>query len=123
MSGATLKATDAYSQGLASQEYQSAYDRYSQNQSNLYNRLAGLSGTGQTAAGTLANVGQNTANQIGSNMLQSGAAQAGGIMGASNAWTTGLNKIGSSFGNTGGSSGYGSLSPGLFNNGSYLGSI
>ncbi len=94
MSGAALKGIDKYSQGMASQEYGNAYDRYNANQTNLYNRLAGLSGTGQTSANTLSSTGQNTANQIGNNMTSAGAARAAGQMGSSNAWSTGLNAIG-----------------------------
>ena len=43
-----------FAQGLASQEY-----------GNFYNRLAGMSGTGQTAANNLAAAGQNYANNVG----------------------------------------------------------
>jgi uncharacterized protein YukE len=61
-SGAALKAADAYNSGQASQEYQSAYDRFNQNKNTLYNRLAGISNTGLGAANTGVQVGQNSAN-------------------------------------------------------------
>lgn len=93
LSGMAIKATDRYSQGLASQEYQSAYDRYNTNQTNLYNRLAGISGTGQTAASNAGNAGQNYANQAGEYALQKGNVQAAGQVGNTNAWSTGLSNL------------------------------
>jgi hypothetical protein len=55
-----------YGQNAASQEYQNAYNRWNTAQDLLYNRLAGISGTGQTSANQLGALGQTTANQIGS---------------------------------------------------------
>src|SRR5205085_161308 len=49
-SGAYLKDAMRFNSGLASQEYGTAYDRYRLNQNDVYNRLAGIAGTGQTAA-------------------------------------------------------------------------
>lgn len=100
-SGAALKAAQAYGQDLASQEFNNAYNRYNTNQTNLYNRLAGISGTGQNSANTIANVGQNTANQISSNIIGAGNAQAAGTIGAANAWSTGLNNAINAFGGGG----------------------
>lgn len=99
-SGATMKAINDYAQGAASQEFNNAYNRYNTDQTNLYNRLAGVSNAGQVSANTLANVGQNTANQISSNMIQGGNAQAAGTMGTANAWSTGLNNAAKSIGNS-----------------------
>lgn len=60
------KALADYNQGLAAQEYGQAYNRYNIDQSNIYNRLAGLMGAGQQQAGQLdvlgQNFGQNVAN-------------------------------------------------------------
>lgn len=44
------KALMSNASDLASNEYQTAYSNYNTDQSNIYNRLAGLLGTGQTAA-------------------------------------------------------------------------
>lgn len=93
-SGAALKALDRYSQDYASNEYASAYDRFNQNQTNLYNRLAGVSGTGQTANSNLASIGQQTAQSIGGHLTDGGSAKAAGTVGASNAWSSGLQGIG-----------------------------
>lgn len=78
-----------FGQGLASQNY-----------GNFYNRLAGLSGTGQTTASGLGSLGANMANNIGNNYMNAGNARAsaygsiadsnsqlaGGIGGAFNNW-------------------------------------
>lgn len=93
LSGAATKAAQSYGQGLASQEYQAAYDRYNNNQSNIYNRLAGLSGTGQTAAGTLGAQGANTASNITNLITGAGNAAAAGQVGSANAWNTGLTGV------------------------------
>lgn len=88
-SGATGKALTNYGQDYASNEYAKAYDRYNQNQTNLYNRLAGLSGTGQTATQQTAQYGQNFANQAGQNMLAAGNAAAQGYQNAAAARASG----------------------------------
>lgn len=112
-SGAALKAAIGYGQNMGSQEFNNAYNRYNTNQTNLYNRLAGLSGAGQNSANTISNVGQNTTNQISSNIIGAGNAQAAGKIGAANAWSTGLNNILGSFDMGGGyGGGYsGGMSP------------
>lgn len=112
LSGNTLQALDQYSQGLASsnyqqvynnaiQQYQQAYNIFQGNQTNEFNRLAALSGVGQTAANTLGQLGQasaqNIANinanagaQIGSSLQNAGAARASGYAGIANAVTGGI---------------------------------
>lgn len=105
-SGGALKDANSWAQGLASQEFQNAYDRFNTDQTTIYNRLAGISGTGQTAANTLGTLGANEANQISDLGTQQGNARASGIIGQNNAWQTGLNAIGNTLGSffTGGGS-------------------
>lgn len=64
-SGATMKAIDTYSQGVASDEY-----------SNYVNRLAALAGVGQTATNSTAQAGQNYANGASAAATNAGAARA-----------------------------------------------
>jgi len=101
-SGRTLKELMRYGQGLASTTYQDAYNRYNTDQTNLYNRLAGIAGTGQTAATTLGNAGANYAANVGNTLTGGANAQAAsriaganartsGYMGAANAITGGIN--------------------------------
>lgn len=102
LSGGTAKAAQRYGQDYASNEYGNVYNRafneFQTNQANQYNRLAGIAGTGQTAANTLGTLGQSSANQVG-NILQysgqqqgnaaenAGAARASGYIGSANAWS------------------------------------
>jgi hypothetical protein len=67
-------ALQDYSQGLASQEYGNAYNRYNQDQSNVYGRLMGVSGMGQGAAGQQVQAGQQFGTNVGN--LTTGLAQA-----------------------------------------------
>lgn len=91
LSGAQQKALSRYNQDFASIEYGNAYNRYNNDQNTLYNRLAGISGTGQTSANMLANVGMNTANNISANQLGAGNAAAAGWIGGTNALSNGIN--------------------------------
>ena len=68
-SPATSKALMDYAQNLASQEYGNIYDRRAAQQSNLFNRLANVSGTGQTQANLQTAAGQNLANIVGATNL------------------------------------------------------
>lgn len=97
LSGAATKEAQRFGQGLASDEYGAAYNRFNQNQSNIYNRLAGLSGTGQTSAQQVGALGANNVANVGNLLTSGAAAQAGGLVGAGNAWNTGLQNIGSTW--------------------------
>lgn len=74
LSGGTLKAGADYASGLAAQDY-----------GNYLNRLAGVAGAGQTAAGQQVSAGQSYANAYGQNALAAGNARASGYMNQANA--------------------------------------
>jgi uncharacterized protein YukE len=93
MTGNVLTGLQDYTQGLASQEYQNAFNRFQTQRGNIYNTLAGIAGigqTGQTATNTAAgNYGTNVAN-----LLTGGAsAQAAGQIGQANALAGGLGNV------------------------------
>lgn len=90
-SGEAIKGLEGYNQNMASQEYQNAYNRYVTNQTNTYNRLAGISGTGQTSANTLGNLGSNYASNVGNIAMNNANAQGAAGIAQANAWGTGLN--------------------------------
>lgn len=103
-SGRAAKDLAAYNSGLASQEYQNAYGRYNNdyltgfnafntNQNNIYNRLMGVTGVGQSSASAIAGVGNNYANQVSNNTLQAGNAAAAGIVGQQNAINSGIGSV------------------------------
>lgn len=90
LSGAAMKAIQKYGQGFASNEYGNAYSRYTNDQTNNYNRLAGLVNSGQGATNQISNTAgqfaQNNANAMGAY----GNAQAAGYMGQANALNNGI---------------------------------
>ncbi|QIM51626.1 hypothetical protein [Hydrogenophaga crocea] len=92
LSGAALKAIQKYGQGLASQEYGNAYNRYTTNQTNKYNKLAGLVSSGQGATNQLTNANAQFGQQQANNLIGAGNAQASGIMGMTNALVGGMNQ-------------------------------
>ena len=114
-SGRALKDAMNFSSGLASQEYQNAYGRYNNdyltgfnshmqnyltgfntdqtNKTNIYNKLMGLTGLGQSSASALANVGQNYSGQVSNNLAQGANAQASGAVGQANAINQGLGTV------------------------------
>lgn len=91
LSGAQAKALTSYGQGMGSQEYGAAYNRYNNDQTNLYNRLAGVAGTGQQANQFVGSLGANMANQVGQNQLGAGNAAAAGWTAGTGAISNGLN--------------------------------
>lgn len=92
LSGAAMKAIQKYGQGLASQEYGNAYNRFTSDQTNQYNRLAGIVNTGQGATNQVSNAAGQFGQQAGSNIIGAGNAQASGIVGGANALTGGINQ-------------------------------
>lgn len=117
LNGGTGKDITQFGQDYASNEYNNVYNRaynqyatqynqYQQHNTDVYNRLAGLSGVGQTAASTLGTLGQQTAQNVsnidlttgaqqGQDINNAGAARASGIVGAGNAYSSGLGSLAS----------------------------
>lgn len=76
MSGGFAKGLEKYSQGVASQEYQNAYDRFNADRDRRFGRLATLSGQGQQATGVMSSAAQNYANGASEAMYGIGNAEA-----------------------------------------------
>ncbi len=89
-SGRALKDLGEFNSGLASQEFGNAYNRWNNNQTNIFNRLSGVAGTGQQATNQLAHYGANMTNNIAGNIVGAGNAAAAGQVGAANAWSGAL---------------------------------
>jgi hypothetical protein len=79
LSGAQLKDSQQFGQGLATQTF-----------GNYMSGLQGLSQQGLGAAGSLGNFASNYANASGQMGLAAGQAQAAGVVGSTNAITSGL---------------------------------
>ena len=76
-SGAQMKASQEYGQGLASQQYDKEYNRASGEFGDYFNRLAGLSQGGQQAAGSMAQAGGQYASNAGNTFANLSNAQTG----------------------------------------------
>ena len=71
LSGAALKALTRFNQDFASNEYNNAYGRFNNDQTNQYNRLAGIQAAGQNAINSTNGLGgtiQGSAGNGASNM-------------------------------------------------------
>ncbi len=81
-SGGTMKDMTRFGQGLASQEFGTAFDRFQQERATRFNQLMGMTNVGLSAIGIQQGARQNYANQGGDLITQRGNAEAAGIMGA-----------------------------------------
>lgn len=88
-SGGTLKSIANYTTGLASNELTNAYNRYTTDQNNQFNRLNSLAGLGQNATTAVNQADTNQANVVSNaqygGTIAAGQAQAAGTIGAANA--------------------------------------
>lgn len=98
ISGQTMKGMEDYRQGLASQEYGNAFNRYQTNRQNQLAPLGSLMSSGQAAAvGQAGQAGQYGANA--SNMLsQMGVNTGGATLAGSSAYGKAIGDIGAQFG-------------------------
>lgn len=94
LSGGALKGIDRYNQDYASGEYSNAYNRFNNDRTTRFNRLAALAGTGQTAVTNTGVLGTNAANNIANTTLEAGNARASGYVGQANAVNGGLQTLG-----------------------------
>jgi hypothetical protein len=90
-SGNTLKGINDYAQNYAGNAYQQAFNNYTANQSNIFNRLASIAGLGQTATQSTGNAAITTGQNVGQAQVGAGAAQAAGQVGQANALSGGAN--------------------------------
>jgi len=97
-SGGMGRALDEYNQNFASNEYANAYSRYMNNQNALYNRLAGIANTGQTAVRNLGTLGANAANAAGNYTMTAGNDLANGYMNAADATASGYSGMANAIG-------------------------
>lgn len=86
----TLQDLSRFSQGLASNEWNNERNAFRNFQNDLFNRVSGLSGSGQNAAANLGAFAGQAGNQISNAIMGAGNAQAAGIMGSANAMTGGV---------------------------------
>jgi hypothetical protein len=103
LSGAALRGATRYGQGLASEEYTNAYNRYNTNRENILNPLLSISGKGQLTANELGTTGANYATNAGQAYMNAGDARASGYIGNAKAWNQAIggvtNALGQGFAN------------------------
>ena len=92
LSGRTLLGAERFGQGLASQEYQNAFNRYQAEREAQLNPLQSLAGVGQTSANYLSGAAQNLGTNLGEIGMQGANARASGYVGMTNALTNALNQ-------------------------------
>jgi hypothetical protein len=115
LSGNVLQALQGAGTQLANQDYQQNYQNYATNygnqfnannanywnnlqqannqNSNAFNWLSQLAGSGQNAGASLGALGGQAAGNIGNAFIGAGNAQAAGTIGAANAYTGGINSL------------------------------
>lgn len=93
-SGARAKALERFGQDYASGEFSNAYNRFNNDRTTRFNRLASLAGVGQTATNTGVAAGQNTAATISDLTTQRANAVAAGRVGQANAINQGVQTLG-----------------------------
>ena len=102
LSGATLKGAQRFNQGLASDEYQRAYERYNTNRANQLNPLMGYaSGPGMSATAASSGAAQNFGVQTGQNIQNAASSRASGYLGGANALNQALGNAGNIYSNYG----------------------
>jgi len=72
-SGGALKAAERFGQGLASQEYGNAYNRFMANRAAVTQGLQNIAGTGAGAAGTVSQLAGTMGGQLSGNQFGLGA--------------------------------------------------
>lgn len=73
-STAAVRGLADFNQGLASQEYQNAWDRWNENRTQQYNMMSNLAGMGQVQSGRLAGAAGQYGTNVGNIMVGQGNA-------------------------------------------------
>lgn len=94
VSGRALKAASEFNQGYATTGYNAAYQRRQDRQ----NRLAAIAGIGQTATGSSAAAGSQSANAISGLLSSQGDARAASQLYQGNLWTNTGNQLAALYG-------------------------
>jgi len=101
LSGNQMRGVTRFGQGLASEEFNNAFNRYQAGFTSRLNPLQALAGVGQTSSNTLSNAAgnlgagmastySNLGNALSANAINAGNARASGYAGMANAFSSGL---------------------------------
>jgi hypothetical protein len=89
-SGAAMKDLISFNQGMANTSFNNAFNQYQTQQTNTFNRLAGIAGLGSSAGAASTTGAPQFAQSIGQTASNIGTAQAAGQIGVANAVSGGL---------------------------------
>lgn len=92
-SGAGLKELTKFGTDYSGMKAGDSRARFVEDQGNQFNKLAALAGVGQTAVGTAAASGANSANNVSQMLTAQGNAQGAAQIAGANAWSGGLQSI------------------------------
>lgn len=93
-SGGTAKALNRFTTDYVGQQAGASRDRFIQDQTNTFNRLSGVAGTGQTAARDTATLGAQTATNAGNIMMSGANARGAASIAQGNAYSNAFSNIG-----------------------------
>ena len=94
LSGSAIKANQEFGQGLASQEYQSAFSRYQSDLANRYNRLSDVASRGQRSADVMTQTTSNFGDSLAGNNVNRGNVEAAKEISYGKSATNALNQLG-----------------------------
>ena len=94
-SGSAVKALTRFNSDYAGSKAGESRNRFLQDQDVTFNRLAGVSGVGQTSTAQTAQLGANMANNVGQNIIGAGNARGAAAIAGSNAMGAPLAQVGS----------------------------
>lgn len=94
MSGGALRSLSRFNSGLASEEFGNTYNRFNNDRTQRFNRLASLAGIGQTANNNLASATISNGNMLADLATQGGNARASGYAAQGQAITNATNQVG-----------------------------
>lgn len=96
-SGATLKALDRFGTDYTGNQAAASQARYVGDQTNTYNRLAGIAGTGQNAMQNTNVLGQQSATNVGNILTAQGNARGAADIAQGNAYSGALSSVSNMF--------------------------
>ncbi len=94
LGGNSIKAINDYTENYASNAYQQAFQNYSGQRSDIFNRLFSIAGLGGTSSFASSTGAPSFANSIGNSLGNIGQARASGIVGGANAISAGIQGAG-----------------------------
>jgi hypothetical protein len=97
LSGSMLRGVTRYGQGIGSEEFMNAYNRFQANRANEMNPLQALAGVGQTSANTLSGAAGQLGSSLSNLAVGAGNARASAYAGTANALASGIGQAYSNY--------------------------